>query len=128
MSELKGYSEGTALAPAVAPWHPPPSYPPPKTRASGTDGRAIASLLAAIFGMFLGLPFGIPGMVLGTVAYFLGRSAVRRIDSSQGARGGRSLAVSGWVLGAVAMAIGSAVTLIWIVVLLVVFSQPIASG
>jgi hypothetical protein len=78
--------------------------------------------------MFLGLPFGIPGMVLGTVAYFLGRSAVSRIDSSQGARGGRSLAVSGWVLGAVAMAIGSAVTLIWIVVLLVVFSQPTTSG
>jgi hypothetical protein len=129
MSEVdKGRSEGATLAPPAAPWYPPPSYPPPKAQASGTDGRAIASLLAAIFGIVLGLPFGVPGMVLGTTAYFLGRSAVSRIDSSQGARGGRSLAVSGWVLGAVAMAIGSAVTLIWIVVFLVVFSQPTTSG
>jgi hypothetical protein len=128
MSELKAHLEGAPLAPAIAPWHPPPSYPPPKARTSGTDGRAIASLFAAIFGIVLGLPFGIPGMVLGTIAYFLGRSAVSRIDSSQGARGGRSLGVSGWVLGALAMAIGSAVTLIWLVVLLVVFSQPTTSG
>jgi hypothetical protein len=129
MSEVdKGHSEGATLAHAVAPWHPPPSYPPPKARASGTDGRAIASLLAAIFGIVFGLPLGIPGMVLGTIAYFLGRSAVSRIDSSQGARSGRSIAVSGWVLGALAMAIGSAVTLIWLVVLLVAFSQPTTSG
>jgi hypothetical protein len=40
------------------------------------------------------------------------------------ALGGRSLAVSGWVLGAVAMASGSAVTLAWVVVVLVAFSQP----
>jgi hypothetical protein len=130
MSEIdKGHSEGAALAPAVAPWHPPPSYPPPKVRAAGgTDGRAIASFFAAIFGIVLGLPFGIPGMVLGTIAYFLGKSAVSRIDTSQGARGGRSLAVSGWVLGAVAMAIGSAVTLVWLIVVLVAFSQPTTSG
>jgi len=124
MSEVKSHPDVAPLAPAVAPWHPPPSYPPPRALASGTDGRAIASLLAAIFGIVFGLPLGIPGMVLGTIAYFLGRSAVSRIDSSQGARGGRSLAVSGWVLGAVAMAIGSAVTLVWLVLLLFAFSQP----
>lgn len=67
-------------------------------------------------------------MVLGTLAYFLGRSAVSRIDESQGALGGRSVAVSGWVLGVVAMAIGSVVTLVWIVVLLVATSQPATSG
>lgn len=115
--------------PTVTPWHPPPSYPPPRSQATGsTDGRAIASLLAAIFGIVLGLPFGIPGMALGTIAYFLGKSAVSRIDRSEGARGGRSLAVAGWVLGAVAMAIGSAVTLVWLIVVLVAFAQPAASG
>jgi hypothetical protein len=93
-----------------------------------TDGRAIASLILAVFGIALGLPFGLPGMALGTAAYFLGKSAVSRIDSLQGARGGRSLAVSGWVLGAVAMAIGSAVTLVWLIVVLVSYSQPAASG
>jgi hypothetical protein len=125
-----GHSDFAApVAPPVAPWHPPPSYPPPKSAASGsTDGRAIASLLAAIFGIVLGLPFGIPGMALGTIAYFLGKSAVSRIDSAEGPLGGRSLAVAGWVLGAVAMAIGSAVTLVWLIVVLVAFAQPGTSG
>jgi hypothetical protein len=130
MSEIdKGHSEGAPSAPSVTAWHPPPSYPPPRAEASGaTDGRAVVSLIAAIFGILLGLPFGIPGMVLGTLAYFLGKSAVRRIDGAPGALGGRSLAVSGWVLGAVAMAIGSAVTLVWLIVVLVAFSQPAPSA
>jgi hypothetical protein len=130
LSELeKGHADVLApVGPAVAPWHPPPAYPPPRSQATGsTDGRAIGSLLAAIFGIVLGLPLGIPGMVLGTVAYFLGKSAVSRIEHSQGARGGRSVAVAGWVLGAVAMAIGSAVSLVWLVVALVAFSQPATS-
>jgi len=72
------------VAQAAVPWYPPPIYPPPRVKASGsTDGRAIASLIAAIAGIVLGLPMGIPGMVLGTLAYFLGRSAVSRIDSSK---------------------------------------------
>jgi len=110
-------------------WYPPPTYPPPRVKASGsTEGRSIASLIAAVAGILLGLPMGIPGMVLGTLAYFLGKSAVSRINGSQGALGGRSIAVAGWVLGAVAMAIGSAVTLVWIVVVLVATSQPAAGG
>jgi hypothetical protein len=36
------------------------------------------------------------------------------------------MAVAGWVLGAVAMAIGSAVTLVWLVVVLVAVSQATA--
>jgi hypothetical protein len=63
-------------------------------------------------------------MALGTIAYFLGKSAVSRIDQSEGSRGGRSLAVAGWVLGVVAMAVGSAVTLVWLIVVLVAFTQP----
>jgi hypothetical protein len=114
---------------AAGNWYPPPTYPPPRVKASGsTEGRVTASLIAAIAGIVLGLPMGIPGMVLGTLAYFLGKSAVSRIDSSQGALGGRSAAVAGWVLGVAAMAIGSAVTLVWIVVVLVATSQPATSG
>jgi hypothetical protein len=82
------------------------------------------SLLAAIAGIVLGLPLGVPGMVLGTLAYFLGKSSVSRIDSSRGTLGGRSLAVSAWVLGIIAMIIGSVVTLIWLVVFLFAISQP----
>jgi hypothetical protein len=120
---------GSSATETVGPWHPPPSYPPPRVKASGsTDGRAIGSLSAAIAGIVLGLPAGIPGMVLGTIAYFLGKSSVSRIDSSQGALGGRGIAVAGWVFGVVAMAIGSVVTLVWIVVLLVTTAQPSAGG
>jgi hypothetical protein len=116
---------GDRPVPPVGPWYPPPTDPPPQIKASGSaDGRAIAALLAGIAGIVLGLPLGLPGMVLGTLAYFLGKSAVKRIDSSPGGRGGRSLAVSGWVLGVVAMAIGSAVSLVWLIVVLVTTSQP----
>jgi hypothetical protein len=131
MSSLPASSEIENVQPDSAPgsWYPPPSFPPPQVDASGsTEGRAVVSLVAAVAGILLGLPAGIPGMVLGTLAYFLGRSAVSRIDSSQGALGGRSVAVAGWVLGVVAMAIGSVVTLVWIVVVLVATSQPATGG
>lgn len=52
----------------VAPWHPPPTYPPPKEQVEGSGGgRAVTALVAAIFGIGLGLPLGVPGMVLGTL-------------------------------------------------------------
>lgn len=82
----------------------------------------MVSLLCAIVGLILGIPLGIPGMALGPLAYFLGRSAVGRIDEAHGELGGRSTAVAGWVIGAVATAIGAAVTLTWFIVLLVTIS------
>jgi hypothetical protein len=82
-------------------------------------------LLSGIVGLILGLPLGIPGMVLGPFAYFLGKSAVGRIDESRGELGGRSTAVAGWVIGAIATALGSLVTLVWFIVLLVtIANQP----
>ncbi len=114
-----------AVPPVVAPYHPPPAYPPPSLgRAAPIDGRAITSLSVALLGIVFGLPFGLPGVVLGAVAYFTGKSAIARIDSSQGALGGRSLAVTGWVLGVVATAIGAVVSLAWLVALLLSVSGP----
>ncbi len=84
----------------------------------------VASLLAAIFGILLGIPLGLPGLILGPLAYFLGRSAVARVDESQGRLGGRGTAVASWVMGAVATAIGAAVTLVYFVVFLVAISGP----
>ena len=110
---------------AVGVWHPPPAYPPPRVHASGTtEGRAIAAFVAAIAGIVLGLPLGLPGMILGTIAYFFGKSAVTRIDCSQGALGGRGLATTSWVLGAIAMGIGAVVTLAWLVLVLNSLTQP----
>jgi hypothetical protein len=110
----------------VAPYRPPPSFPPPSAgRAAPVDGRAITSLAVAVLGIALGLPFGIPGLVLGAIAYFTGKAAISRVDSSAGAVGGRSLATAGWVLGVVATGIGALVSLVWLVVLLVVVSGPV---
>jgi hypothetical protein len=41
---------------------------------------------------------------------------VGRIDGSQGELGGRGTAVTGWVMGVVATAVGALVTLIWFIV------------
>jgi hypothetical protein len=113
----------------VAPYHPPPSYPPPSLgKATPADGKAIGSLAVAVLGITLGLPFGLPGLVLGAIGYFMGKAAIRRIDSSSGPVGGRSLAAAGWVLGIVATAIGAVVSLVWVVVLLVAISGPASSG
>ena len=82
------------------------------------------SVTASVLGILLGLPFGLPGLALGTYGYFMGRSAVSRIDGAAGASGGRSLAVTGWILGIVATAIGAVVSLAWLVLILVSLSTP----
>jgi hypothetical protein len=111
--------------PSVAPYHSPPPYAPPRLAgATPTDGRAITSLAASILGVLLGLPFGLPGLALGPLGYFLGRSAVARIDGAPGTSGGRSLAVAGWALGIAATAIGAIVSLAWLVLILVSISTP----
>jgi hypothetical protein len=115
--------------PSVAPYHPPPDFPPPSTgRAATTDGRAVISLIAAILGILLGVPFGIPGLALGTMAYFLGRLAISRIDGAPETSSGRGLAVAGSVLGVVATAIGAVVSLAWLVLLLVAASTTPTLG
>jgi hypothetical protein len=61
-------------------------------------------------------------MVLGPIAYFMGKSALGRIDSSNGLLGGRGTAVAGWVMGIVATAVGALVSLLWLIVFLIVTS------
>jgi hypothetical protein len=110
----------------VAPYHPPPVYAPAAVgvAAVGTDARGAASLAVAIIAIVLGLPFGLPGLALGTFAYFLGKAAIARIDASHGTMGGRGLAVAGWVLGVVATAVGAVVSLGWVILLLMAASAP----
>lgn len=85
----------------------------------------MVALLCGIVGLVLGLPLGLPGLVLGPLAYFLGKTAAGRVDESKGELGGRSTAVAAWVIGAIATAIGALVTLIWFIVLLVtIANQP----
>jgi len=82
------------------------------------------SIAASILGLVLGLPFGLPGLVLGTLGYFMGRSAISRIDGEPGTAGGRGLAVAGSALGIAATAIGAIVSLLWLVLILVSLSTP----
>jgi len=81
-------------------------------------------LAASGSGLVLAFWLGVPALVLGPLAYFLGRSGISRITESKGALGGRGIAVAGWVLGVVAMAVGAVVTLIWLVLLLVANFGP----
>jgi len=114
--------------PIVAPYHPPPTFPPPQAAAGGTPGQALASFALAVLGLVLGLPTGVFGLILGPIAYFLGKSAVGRIDASNGALGGRSLAMTGWIIGVAATAVGAIVTLFWLILFLIAISSPETTG
>lgn len=110
-----------------------------------TEGRAIAAAFGSCVALGLGLAglglpavgwffdlaqllnglvLGVPSMILGPIGYFVGRSAIRHIDESQGKLGGRGLATTSWILGAIAMAIGAILTLIWLTLVLLAASGP----
>ena len=57
---------------------------------------------------------GVPAIVLGLVGFFLGRSALKRIRASGGARGGHGVATAGWIIGLIAAALGLLLGLILI--------------
>jgi len=85
----------------------------------------VIALLTALGELLNFLLLGLPAMIVGPVAYFLGRSAVSRIAASPQTLGGRSTAVAGWVIGAVSTAAGAIVFLIWWVLVLVAnFGAP----
>ena len=107
-------------SPAIAPYHPPPSYPPPSHAGSvGLDSRAAVALAIAAAGLVLGLPLGVPGLICGPIAYFMGKSAVKRIQASAGALTGHNVAKIAWILGVIATAVGAVVSLVWLVLYLV---------
>jgi len=108
--------------PPVAPYHPPPAYAPPPVNA-GTDAKAVASLGFGILGLIFALPLGLPGLIAGPIAYFLGRGARARIAESGGTLGGAGAANAGRILGIVTTVVGAAVTLLWLVVILNAFND-----
>jgi hypothetical protein len=108
--------------PAIAPYHPPPAYPPPPTDA-GTDAKAVASVGFAVLGLIFALPLGLPGLIAGPIAYFLGRGARTRIAESGGTLGGVGAANAGRILGVVTTVVGAVVTLVWIIVILNAFND-----
>jgi hypothetical protein len=108
---------------AVPPYYGHPMYPP-RPQPVRSDNRALVALLVGIFGLVLFF-LGLPGLVLGPIAYFVGRSSVRRIDESHGQLGGRSTAVAAWIIGVAATAFGAAASLAWFTFVLVsTFGTP----
>ena len=105
-------------SPAVAPYHPAPTYPPPAAQTGQvTDGHAAASVVFAVLGLVFAIPMGLPGMIAGPIAYFLGKSAKTRIAESNGALGGAGAANLGRILGIVTFTVGCVVTFLWLLVL-----------
>jgi hypothetical protein len=122
-----------------------PAYPVPPAPASRTEGRAFAALVFSLTGLVFGLLgfglagiglltqlsdliawliVGLPAMILGPIAYFLGMSAISRMAASPATLGGRSIAITGWMIGAASTAVGATATLIWFVILLVAAFGP----
>lgn len=129
----------------ILPYYGRPIYPAPPRPTGRTEGRTIASLLLAIFGLLIAMTgvlgalialvtangdllnallLGLPGIVGGVLAYFLGKSAIARIAESPTTLGGRPTAVAGWVIGAISTATGAVVTLAWIVLFLIANFGP----
>ena len=88
--------------PALIPQPPPVAYP-----ARQTDSLAIAAFVVGLIAPLSAiLLVGIPGVVLGAVALFLGLRSRSKIRRSGGALGGGGLALAGWILGICGIAVG----------------------
>lgn len=93
-------------APPGAYQPPPPGFAPPGAAVPGapTDQMAIWALVLAGVGLLGLCCFGVGGLILGAVAFFVGGSSINRIKASNGTVGGETLAQIGrW--GGLAVAI-----------------------
>ncbi len=68
--------------------------------------------------------YGIPGIVLGSVAVVLGLRARRRIKDSAGLLGGGGIALASWIAGACGIVVG----LLWGAFLLALFMAMTGGG
>ena len=95
-----------------APPPPPPAgwTPPyqPTPRRTTTNGFAVAALV-------LGIAVLCTGIVGGILAVIFGNLALARIDESQGAQKGRGLAITGIVLGWIAIGLTAIAAAAWLV-------------
>lgn len=98
----------------------PPALPqPPRVgpypAARPTDSGAIAALVVGAISPIAALMcFGITGVVLGSVAVFLGLRARDRIKRAGGAVGGGGMAQAAWIIGVCAIVLGLVMTVMTI--------------
>ena len=103
---------------------PPPPVPSPYALVRPTESIAIAALVVGLVAPIGALFYGIPGVILGSIAVFLGLRARRRIKRSGGALAGGGMALAGWIVGLVGIVIG----LVWFVFLFGLFMAMNATG
>jgi hypothetical protein len=90
---------------------------------------AIASLVVGIIAAVGVFCYGIPAVILGPVALFLGLRARGRIKAAAGSVGGGGLAMAGWITGLVATCIGALILIAFVgfIVLVAVTGHGFAS-
>ena len=103
------------MASAEPPLPPPPGGPVYVYVPQQTDGQATAALVVGILSLFGVMCYGVPALILGPIAIFLGLNARSRIRASGGTVGGSGFATAGWITGAVGLALGAALLLFVIV-------------
>lgn len=88
-------------------------------------GGDLAANFALESPLLNGFGLGIPALVLGPLAYFLGKSSVARIAASEGNLGGRATASAASGIGIAATVVGAVAALGWLVLILLgVFGPP----
>ncbi|MET0930913.1 MAG: DUF4190 domain-containing protein [Aeromicrobium sp.] len=115
---------GSAYPPPPGAGYPPPGYGYPQYVAAPKHAKATTAMVLGIVSVAAGLMCYLP-LLLAPFAWFTGSKAVRDIDESRGALGGRGEATAGKVLGiigTVLLALGLAMIALFVVLSLTVDS------
>jgi Domain of unknown function (DUF4190) len=103
----------SSLPPAPPPASPPPPppaggwYAPPPVQTATTNGFAVASLV-------LGIAVLCTGIIGGILAVIFGYMALGRIAESNGRQRGRAMAITGIVLGWIAIGLTAIAAIAWL--------------
>jgi len=100
---------------------PPYGYAYPA--AAPSDGQAVTAMVLGIIALALSCGYGCT-LVMSPIALFLGRSAMKRIDESQGRLGGRGMAQAGFIMGI----IGTVLLVLAILAVIVIIAIGVSGG
>lgn len=132
------YTQQQYTPPYAQPYQPgyPPAYPPqpagyyvtpPPGAGVPEDGGANAAMIIGIISLASILLLCGVGLIASPVALFMGLSAKRRIDASNGALRGRGNAQAGFVMGiigTVLLVLAIIGAIIFVVVMIAAFNDP----